>query len=161
MNCPACSNSMNEKEFGGVKIDVCTLCKGLWFDVHEIKQLDEKHEGFGGALKEALESDHHKVSERGQIKCAKCQTPMISHNYQSQKMVTVDECYGCGSFFLDSGELELIRVNFLSESDRDEQIKSIFEGSSSSEKEDVSDIIPGTEARKAAVTGIVTSLFKL
>lgn len=119
MNCPICKNVMVEEDFGGVKVDVCKNgCKGLWFDWKEIVELDESHEGFDNALKEALNSSHSKDVNRGKINCPKCNTPMIAHLYQSAKLVTVDECYVCGGFFLDSGELKLIRENFMSEEER-------------------------------------------
>ena len=33
--------------------------------------------------------------------------------------MNVDECYACGGFFLDSGELKEIRDNFMSEDERE------------------------------------------
>ncbi|MBA7638567.1 hypothetical protein ES703_46223 [subsurface metagenome] len=44
---------------------------------------------------------------------------MHAHKYSKAKEVNVDECYGCGGFFLDSGELKVIRENYMSESERD------------------------------------------
>ena len=42
MNCPACENNMDERDFGGVHVDVCCACKGVWFDIHEIQRLSMK-----------------------------------------------------------------------------------------------------------------------
>ncbi len=123
MDCPVCKKTMSEQDFGGLKVDVCrTGCKGIWFDWFELKNLDEKNEGVGDLLKEALNSDHHKDSNRGRINCPKCQNPMTAHFYQSSKEVTVDECYQCGGFYLDSGELEVIRENFMTEQDREDYV---------------------------------------
>jgi hypothetical protein len=46
MNCPVCSKAMVEKDFGGVRVDVCQDgCKGIWFDWMELIKLDEQNEG--------------------------------------------------------------------------------------------------------------------
>lgn len=127
MECPVCQKTMTEQDFGGVKVDVCNAgCKGIWFDWLELKNLDEKNEGMGDLLKQALNSEHHKDVNRDRINCPKCQHPMAAHFYQSSKEVTVDECYQCGGFYLDSGELEIIRENFMSEQDRDEYVKHLI-----------------------------------
>ncbi|UCD57386.1 MAG: zf-TFIIB domain-containing protein, partial [Candidatus Hydrogenedentota bacterium] len=110
MKCPLCKKEMVEEDFGGVKVDVCVIgCRGMWFDWFELSQLDDKHEGFGNALKEALDYPRVKDERRGEINCPKCGIPMLRHKYESAKEVNVDECYGCGGIFLDSGELKVIR----------------------------------------------------
>jgi len=119
MNCPACKAAMVEKDFGGVMIDVCRSgCKSLWFDYGELKKLDETHEGLGDALKEGLNSPRVKDDQRNKLNCPKCNSPMMAHLYQSAKEVTVDECYACGGFFLDAGELKVVRDNFMNEEQR-------------------------------------------
>jgi len=120
MKCPVCQNDMVEKDFGGVIVDVCENgCKGIWFDWAEIVKLDEKNEGFGSALKAALAYPQVNDENRGQIDCPKCGIPMHIHKYKSSKEVNVDECYSCGGFFLDSGELNTIRETFMSESEEE------------------------------------------
>ena len=120
MNCPVCGMSMAEEDFGGVKVDVCREgCKGLWFDWQEVKRLDENNEGAGEALEEAVKSPRVNEGEREQLQCPKCGIPMHAHKYSNTKEVNVDECYACGGFFLDSGELKEIRDNFMSEEERE------------------------------------------
>ena len=127
MNCPACNKNMVEKDFVGAKVDICESgCKGIWFDWFELERLDEKSEGIGQALAQALASDRHKDDHRGQIKCPKCKQPMVAHLYKSCKMITIDECYGCGGFYLDSGELEVIRGNFLDAQGREEYVHQLL-----------------------------------
>jgi Zn-finger nucleic acid-binding protein len=106
---------MQVKDFGGVMIDVCANCKGMWFDWMELMKMDEKHEGGGQALAEAMLSPRVNDAGRGQIACPKCGTPMRIHNYGRAQDVKVDECYACGGFFLDSGELRVIREDFMSD----------------------------------------------
>ncbi len=110
---------MLEKDFGGVKVDVCEHgCKGIWFDWGEIRRLDESDEGFGNVLKAALNHPRENDENRSRINCPKCNKPMHIHKYQSSKEANVDECYLCGGFFLDSGELKAISNSFMSEPER-------------------------------------------
>ena len=128
MQCPVCSCDMRQRDFGAAKIDVCVDgCKGMWFDWMELGKVDEKDEGLGDALKEALKYPRTNDDARGQIPCPKCAVPMHIHKYASNKEVNVDECYACGGFFLDSGELQEIRDNHMSEEEREEYTRKLVD----------------------------------
>ena len=128
MNCPVCKTAMIEKDFGGVKVDVCENgCKGIWFDWFELMKLDENNEGIGEALKHSLAEPRVNDEDRGQIPCPKCNIPMYVHQYRNAKEINVDECYACAGFFLDSGELKDIRENFMSEDEVKAYAKSLIE----------------------------------
>jgi len=128
MNCPACGALMVEEDFGGVRVDVCKNgCKGIWFDWQELRRLNEEHEGAGNALEEALKSPRVNDAGREPLNCPKCGMAMRAHKYSSAKEVSVDECYGCGGFFLDSGELREIRDNYMSEEERDAYVQKLLD----------------------------------
>jgi len=128
MNCPICQKEMVEEDFGGVVVDVCKNgCKGIWFDWLEIGKLDENNEGFGNALKEALNYPRVNDENRGKINCPKCNILMHVHKYKSSKEVNVDECYSCAGFFLDSGELKGVRDNFMSAQEETEYMQKLLE----------------------------------
>ncbi|MCD4780396.1 MAG: zf-TFIIB domain-containing protein [Candidatus Omnitrophica bacterium] len=128
MDCPVCQKAMSEQDFGGIKVDVCADgCRGIWFDWFELEKLDETHEGLGEALKNSLEGTREQDESRGQINCPRCQKPMIGHLYKAAKDVTVDECYLCGGFYLDAGELKAIRDSFMNESQREQFVKQILD----------------------------------
>jgi hypothetical protein len=119
MICPVCQKTMVERDFGGVKVEECSDgCRGLWFDWCEVKKLDQKNEGFGQALQAALDHPRYNDKGRAALKCPKCGILMCQHLFESAKEINVDECYGCGAFFLDSGELRVIRDKFMSEAER-------------------------------------------
>ena len=126
MNCPACGKSMVEEDFGGIFVDVCKSgCKGIWFDWGELKELDENHKGVGKALEEALKSPRKNDADRGPLKCPKCGIQMREHKYKHAKEVNVDECYACGGFFLDSGELKQIRDGYMNENEREDYVRKL------------------------------------
>ena len=127
MNCPVCNGVMAEKDFGSVTVDVCEDgCKCVWFDWMELSKLDEENEGCGQALTEAINHPRSNDEDRGQLKCPKCGIAMRPHKYKSSKQVNVDECYQCGGFFLDSGELNVIKDTFMSEQERDQYIQKML-----------------------------------
>jgi uncharacterized protein len=120
MICPVCNTAMVVENFGGINVDVCENgCKGIWFDWMELCKLDEKNEGLSEALQQALKYERVNTANRGKINCPKCKFPMHIHAYTSAKEINVDECYQCGGFFLDSGELKVIRESFMSETERE------------------------------------------
>ena len=45
--------------------------------------------------------------------CPVCHAPMHRHQFAYDKQVNVDECYACGGFFLDAGELAEIREHHM------------------------------------------------
>lgn len=119
MKCPVDGKEMTAENFG-VNVEVCESgCKGIWFDHGELQLLDQPGEGLGTALEAALRSPRNNGGQRGQIRCPKCSIPMHAHRFKRDEEVNVDECYGCGGFFLDSGELKEIRDHYMS----DEQVK--------------------------------------
>ena len=127
MQCPVCQKELVERDFGGVKVDVCKDgCKGLWLGWMELGKLDQNNEGLGEALKEALEYPRNNADDRPRIKCPKCSVAMTRHKFQSAKEINVDECYQCGGFFIDSGELKAIRDNFMSEEERKAYVDNIL-----------------------------------
>jgi len=50
---------------------------------------------------------------------------MREHKNKNAKEVSVDECYACGGFFLDSGELKQIRDNYMSEEEREVYVQKL------------------------------------
>lgn len=127
MECPVCGKSMVEEDFGGVQVDVCSKgCKGIWFDWQELVRLDEDNEGAGEVLEEALKSPRFNQEDREKLFCPKCGMAMHPHKYSSAKEVNVDECYGCGGFFLDSGELKEIRDQYMSEEEQDAYVDKLL-----------------------------------
>lgn len=126
MKCPACGKQMVEEDFGGVRVDVCRNgCHGIWFDWMELVQLDEKHEGAGQALQEALDTPFAPNENRGRIDCPKCGLPMFQHVYKRTHTVTVDECPKCAGFFLDAGELNVLRETYRNDAEDAAFVESI------------------------------------
>ncbi|HXH61831.1 MAG TPA: zf-TFIIB domain-containing protein [Fimbriimonadaceae bacterium] len=129
MECPVCHKEMVTEDFGGVKVDVCRDgCKGMWLDWMELTRLDENNEGLCAALNEALAYPRTNDANRGVLYCPKCHEPLHRHLCNIDWHVSVDECYDCGGFFLDSGELKDIREHHMTEKDIEEYGEKILKG---------------------------------
>ena len=67
------------------------------------------------------------VDHTKRLKCPKCDDiVMMRHFFSVKKEVEVDECPGCGGFWLDAGELRKIRSLFNTEEERHEAADDYF-----------------------------------
>ena len=132
MKCPTCGNPLQEMTVGDVKVDVCKGgCGGIWFDWFELKKFDEPHESAGESLLDIERDESIAVDHTKKLNCPKCaDIVMMRHFFSVKKQVEVDECPGCGSFWLDAGELGKIRNLFKTEEERhkaaEEYFKEVF-----------------------------------
>jgi len=111
MRCPICRIDMIKEKFGDVRVGLCKNgCHGIWITYKDLIRIAKKNEGFGASFNEALNTPGTGKSGRGQILCPECQIPMHVHKYRSTINIVVDECYKCGGFFLDPGELKGITL---------------------------------------------------
>ena len=132
MKCPACGNMLQEVTVEDVTVDVCKGgCGGIWFDQFELKKFDEPHESAGQALLDVERDQSITVDRTKRLNCPKCDDiVMMRHFFSVKKDVEVDECPGCGGFWLDAGELGTIRSLFETEEERhkaaDEYFSEVF-----------------------------------
>jgi len=111
MKCPACFNQLRSMTIGKLTVDVCRGgCGGIWFDAFELQQVDEPRESTGQWLLDIQRDPDVRVDQRRRRACPKCADVTLMRRYFSAKRgLEVDECPGCGGYWLDAGELEKIR----------------------------------------------------
>lgn len=128
MECPACSNPLQQMTVSDVTVDVCKGgCGGIWFDNFEIKKFDEPHESAGQQLLNIERNKNVIVDHTKKLKCPKCDDVVVMrHFFSVKKQVEVDECPNCGGFWLDCGELGKIRTLFKTEEERHKAAKQYF-----------------------------------
>lgn len=102
MHCPKCTREMEKVTHGGVEVDRCTGCHGIWFDLLEREKLtaleDSKKIDPGSAEVGA----NWNVVDR--IDCPKCGTRMARLVDPQQRHVWYEACETCNGIFLDAGE---------------------------------------------------------
>ena len=128
MECPGCGNQLAEMNVADVTVDVCKGgCGGIWFDQFELKKFDEPHESAGQALLDIQRDESIIIDRTKKFKCPKCDNiVMMRHFFSVKKEVGVDECPGCGGFWLDYGELRKIRSLFNTEQERNQAADEYF-----------------------------------
>lgn len=119
--CPACGKKM-KKIFmpqQGVNLDVCVDgCGGIYFDNREFNKFDEPHEDISPLIEIFAGRVYEKADENVERICPACRNKMVKNFASSKHQIQVDECYHCGGKFLDFGELDKIREQYNTESER-------------------------------------------
>jgi len=110
MKCPACYNELTEVQVGPIQVDVCQGgCGGVWFDAFELQQVDEIHEP-GDSLLHIQPDPQVVVDLSRKRECPRCAgIKLHRHFFSPRRQVQVDQCPNCGGYWLDAGELALIR----------------------------------------------------
>src|SRR5262245_17446151 len=108
MDCIRCGGAMEKRSEGGVLVDHCPACGGVWLDAGELESLE-----VGAAKSPALleaeraaESEHEarrRVSVVGL--CPRCQRGLEPHVLHG---IELDRCRHCGGIFFDRRELPAV-----------------------------------------------------
>src|SRR5438046_2482667 len=112
MKCPACFNQLRSMTIGKLTVDVCRGgCGGIWFDAFELQQVDEPRESVGAWLINVERDPHLHVDPSRKRACPKCEGVKLKRrHFSAKRRFEVDECPGCGGYWLDAGELEKVRA---------------------------------------------------
>jgi len=103
MPCPKCAGRMQAVTVGGVEVDRCHMCRGIWFDAKEFMELkavrgaESVDDGspFIGSLKDGVTN----------IDCPVCKVPMIPFRPPNAvREFTLERCPQCQGMFFDAGE---------------------------------------------------------
>jgi uncharacterized protein len=98
--CARCSGELEELHVGGVTIERCESCRGLFFDSGELSRvLTEGDPGTNPA--EAAEADGHGQPPT----CPRCQIEMDRLPTGGSGRFAYDVCSACNGMWLDAGEL--------------------------------------------------------
>lgn len=112
MKCPACFNELSEMQVGNLVVDVCQGgCGGIWFDGFELEKVDEEGETAGEPLLHIRRDERLIVDQSRKRECPRCPgIKLHRHFFSAKRRVEVDQCPNCGGYWLDAGELALIRA---------------------------------------------------
>jgi len=112
MKCPACLNELTELQVGSLTVDGCQGgCGGIWFDAFELQKVDEEWEAEGECLLDIQRDERLVVDSSRKRECPRCSDMKLQrHFFSAKRRVEVDECPNCGGYWLDAGELAMIRA---------------------------------------------------
>jgi Zn-finger nucleic acid-binding protein len=99
-------------QVGNLVVDVCQNgCGGIWFDAFELQRVDEENEAAGEPLLGIRRDPHVAIDLSRKRECPRCQgVKLHRHFFSAKRRIEVDECPGCGGYWLDAGELAQIRA---------------------------------------------------
>lgn len=95
--CPKCHATLAYVRREGQLLEVCTQCKGVWFDPGELTLLIEVYRKI---------DDQSGVASK--VACPRCRTELRELAFPGTQ-VMVDRCPGCQGIWLDGGELEQLK----------------------------------------------------
>ena len=112
MKCPACFNELTTFQVGEITVDICQGgCGGAWFDAFELTKVDEERESAGEALLRIQRDERLIVDQSRKRECPRCVgVKLHRHFFSAKRRVEVDQCPNCAGYWLDAGELGLIRA---------------------------------------------------
>jgi len=102
MKCPSCDQPslVETMTKGGVLVDVCKTCKGVWLDRGEVFFFSRKPKELERLL--ASEPIENKLSHR---QCPRCDLNLLEVPFLRPDLV-VDRCPECEGYWFDAGELQ-------------------------------------------------------
>lgn len=156
MNCPACDRLLQPFKAGTLSVDACAGgCGGIWFDAFEMHKVDEYHEPAGEALLDIPHDPSLEVDHDRRRNCPRCETVvMLRHAHKDNPVVKVDECPGCGGFWLDAGELGLIRRSHILTEQKRAHTQALLEQLKQQSLAGLQKKPPGEQRRTHAITTI-------
>lgn len=113
MKCPICNSPSEFVNLWGIQVDLCTGCRGVWFDESEVADLAAK------VTNETLAKDSEAVLEKldapstcerraAYVRCPLCAKQLLQRNYDRDSKLSVHRCQGCGTFIEREQMLELL-----------------------------------------------------
>jgi len=119
--CPACSRLMPPRQVGGVGINECGGCHGIWvpgtsFDLLVSRAIETRKKASPGelvALRPRVTGSNPASQRVRYRKCPECDALMQRRNFQKSSGVIIDRCSTHGTW-LDADELEQIAGFILS-----------------------------------------------
>ena len=114
LRCPCCERWMTTREVGGLEIQECPKCHGLWAEENRFEALVDRATAAvresvkqGESIAPRVDGDNPAKSSVEYRRCPACDALMRRLNYQKRSGVVIDQCNTHGTW-LDAHELERI-----------------------------------------------------
>ncbi|MFV1958245.1 MAG: zf-TFIIB domain-containing protein [Planctomycetota bacterium] len=115
--CPVCQDPLVIVECGGVELDACVRCQGLWFDAQELQQLFALA-GVPDQILDLVERLEVLPQAGPRRRCPRCRARMVRvHDPGMVPDVILDRCPADDGLWFDRGELGAFGHGFLGEED--------------------------------------------
>lgn len=113
MKCPKCEAEMAGVVYGGVEVDRCSNCQGLWFDTGELAKLRRDNWMADYVLDRGEASVGKYFNRVTEISCPRCGGEMKQESDERQPHIWYESCAQGHGTFLDAGEFkDLVHETF-------------------------------------------------
>lgn len=108
--CPDCKKTLTAINYGGITLDTCGMCGGLWFDQGEMGRALKLGPGALEHIEQDVKPELKAVPESlSGRSCPDCLEPLTKFHYSYNSPVELDACSRCGGFWVEDGELDKIQ----------------------------------------------------
>ena len=104
MICPGCKEEMIVVEYKQIELDICSFCKGIWFDAAELGLLLES---IGLSTEGLVHPPEQKLAEEKR-RCPYCRKKMQKALIGAGGDVVIDRCKRGHGLWFDGGELDTV-----------------------------------------------------
>jgi Zn-finger nucleic acid-binding protein len=112
MKCVKCSGKLVTVTLEGMAVDQCPQCRGIWFDLGELKTVLEQEDlkRLQSKLKGRRDAKRDRKLDAKKGPCPRCggRGNMVPVNDAGHD-IHIDTCLVCYGQWLDGGELEILR----------------------------------------------------
>jgi Zn-finger nucleic acid-binding protein len=112
MECPRCKSALVEIEYDGVKVEVCSDCKGEWLWAGELEKIVEHHDEVFTpeeiASLDAVNQEHLTAEKdnHDELNCPVCEDIQMEHfNYGDTSGIILHKCTECDGIWMDKDQL--------------------------------------------------------
>ena len=103
MKCPKCPGQLEPMTFGGVDLDRCRLCFGLWFDRGELEKFNPSDAEFPFTPGKIV------PGKPTTLRCPRCHGLLNETPYGPGVDFAVDRCADCHGLWLDADEISKVQ----------------------------------------------------
>ena len=104
MDCVKCKSLMASVTYGGIMVERCAGCKGIWFDM--LEQEDLKKIKGSESIDVGDPAAGRRMNEAEPYLCQRCGGKMIRMVDPEQPHIWYESCSGCYGVFFDAGEFK-------------------------------------------------------
>lgn len=120
MKCPKCNTELEKKSYRGMEVDRCSNCNGMWLDLQELDQLEDK-----AFDKDELKGTIVFSSTPTEHRCPHCGSQLRKFQYRLHGL-ELEYCENKHGYWLDDDEEKRV-LELMDDRERDMRRKSAAE----------------------------------
>ena len=111
MRCPACNSALTHYTYNELELDLCSNCRGMWFDAGELKAyVRERLQDSPSIPDDKITLDRQVITDvylaQPLKSCPRCRKIMAPFNYGYDSNIILDRCESCHGVWCDAGEVD-------------------------------------------------------